>query len=56
MFTAYPQNKPFKESVKLGIRAFVPKVSPNSDIQSTLKASIELIVKDLEAKRKVNEV
>ncbi|MFH0762593.1 MAG: response regulator [Candidatus Omnitrophota bacterium] len=40
MFTAYPNERSIKESEKLGISAYVPKLSAYSDSQDNLKSAI----------------
>jgi DNA-binding NtrC family response regulator len=47
MFTAYPEPKAMVGTEKLGVRAFVPKLSTYSDASSNLKAALDLIAKEL---------
>lgn len=46
MFTAFP-DKAIKGAEKLGVEAFVPKLSEYADSTASLKASLELIIKQL---------
>ncbi|MBM3248606.1 MAG: response regulator [Candidatus Omnitrophica bacterium] len=46
MFTAYPEPKAMAGTEKLGVKAFVPKLSTYSDASSNLKAALDLIVKE----------
>ncbi|MFA5008472.1 MAG: response regulator [Candidatus Omnitrophota bacterium] len=43
MFTAYPTQDVMKDAEKLGINAFIPKLSANSDSLKSLKAVLDLI-------------
>ena len=45
MFTAHPDIKVIKGTEKLGISAFIPKLSTFSDVSASLKATIEMIRK-----------
>jgi len=45
MFTAHPDIKVIKGTEKLGVSAFIPKLSTFSDVQSSLKAVIEMLKK-----------
>lgn len=47
MFTAYPNEKAMDDTERLGISAFIPKMSVYSDAQASLKAAIEMIGKNL---------
>ena len=47
MFTAYPNSKIMKDTEKLDISAFIPKLSAYSDVASSLKAAIEMAGKRL---------
>ncbi|MFA5144308.1 MAG: response regulator [Candidatus Omnitrophota bacterium] len=47
MFTAHPDMKALKGSEKLGISAFIPKLSTYSDVSSALKTTIEMLVKNM---------
>lgn len=42
MFTAYPDMKAIEGAEKLGVTAFIPKLSAYSDAQSALKESIHM--------------
>ncbi|HOX55081.1 MAG: response regulator [Candidatus Omnitrophica bacterium] len=46
MFTAYPEPKAMAGTEKLGVKAFVPKLSTYSDASNNLKAALDLIVRD----------
>ncbi len=48
MFTAYPEMKVIKDTKKLGLDAVVPKYSTYSDVQSALKAAIDMVEKKVE--------
>lgn len=43
MFTAYPTQDVMKDTEKLGINAFIPKLSSNTDTIKSLKAALDLI-------------
>ena len=43
MYTAFPNKDAMKEAEKLGINAFIPKLSAYSDVQSSLKTAIEMV-------------
>jgi len=47
MFTAYPDEKSIVESEKLGISAYIPKLSVYSDSQESLKSAIMLAEKNI---------
>lgn len=47
MFTAHPDTKTMKGTEKLGVSAFIPKLSTFSDVQSSLKAVIEMVEKKI---------
>jgi CheY-like chemotaxis protein len=51
MFTAFP-DKAMKTAKKLGVDAFIPKVSEYGDATTSLKASLELITKKLKNKKR----
>lgn len=51
MFTAYPDAETMKESGKLGISAFIPKLSAYSDLKSSLRAAIYMVEKKLSKKK-----
>ncbi|MFH1791492.1 MAG: response regulator, partial [Candidatus Omnitrophota bacterium] len=42
MLTAYPSSRTMEGAEKLGICAFIPKISPFSDTQEVLKKSIQM--------------
>ncbi|MCK9615369.1 MAG: response regulator [Candidatus Omnitrophica bacterium] len=44
MFTAYPTEDMMKDTEKLGINAFIPKLSSNTDILKSLKAALDMII------------
>lgn len=50
MFTAYPDMKVEKEAEKLGVGAFIPKLSTYQDVQANLKSAIDIVKKKLEKK------
>jgi len=50
MFTAHPNMKVIKGTEKLSISAFIPKLSTYSDVSSSLRSTIEMIVKSLHKK------
>ncbi len=50
MFTAYPEMKVIKDTKKLGMDAVVPKYSTYSDVQSALKAAIDMVEKKIKNK------
>lgn len=50
MFTAYPDVDVMEDVEKLGISAFIPKLSIYSDTLTSLKASLEMIEKKLAKK------
>lgn len=50
MFTAYPDKRSMEGTKKLGISAFIPKLSLYSDAQSSLKSAIDIIEKNLNRK------
>jgi CheY-like chemotaxis protein len=43
MFTAYPTEDVMKDAERLGINAFIPKLSANTDTIKSLKATLDLI-------------
>lgn len=47
MFTAFPDERSIKGTERLGIRAYIPKLSAYSNALSSLKAAIEMTEKDL---------
>ena len=47
MFTAYPNTKTMEDTDKLGIHAFIPKLSAYSEVVPALKSAIEMIEKKL---------
>lgn len=47
MFTAHPDIKVIKGTEKLGVSAFIPKLSTFSDVSASLKATIAMIRKKL---------
>jgi two-component system, response regulator, stage 0 sporulation protein F len=50
MFTAYPNKRSFQESEKLGISAYVPKLSVYSDPHDSLKLALKLAEKSIKKK------
>jgi len=50
MFTAYPDVKVIKGTEKLGVTAFIPKLSAYSNVLVSLKSAINMIEKKLEGK------
>ncbi|MFA6320368.1 MAG: response regulator [Candidatus Omnitrophota bacterium] len=50
MFTAHPNMKVIKGTEKLSISAFIPKLSTYSDVSSSLRSTIEMIIKSLHKK------
>ncbi|MDD5496115.1 MAG: response regulator [Candidatus Omnitrophica bacterium] len=47
VFTAYPVEDTMKEAEKLGVSAFIPKLSSYSDTQAALKSALEMIDKKI---------
>jgi Response regulator containing CheY-like receiver, AAA-type ATPase, and DNA-binding domains len=47
MFTAHPDAQAMAEAEKLGISTFIPKISPYSDAQSSLREALKMIEKKL---------
>ncbi len=47
MFTAYPNTKAMEDTGKLGIQAFIPKLSVYSEVVPALKSAIEMLEKKL---------
>lgn len=47
IFTAYPDEKSIRESEKLGISAYIPKLSVYTDSQDSLKSAIILAEKNI---------
>jgi len=47
MLTAYPQESTQQDAGKLGISAFVPKLSSFQDMHTSLKAVIDMVSKQL---------
>ena len=47
MFTAYPDVKIIKGTEKLGISAFIPKLSIYSNATSSLKTAIEMLARNI---------
>lgn len=50
MFTAHPDIRAIKGTERLGVSAFIPKLSTFSDVSASLKATIEMIRKRLNKK------
>ncbi|MDD5437064.1 MAG: response regulator [Candidatus Omnitrophica bacterium] len=50
MFTAHPNMKALKGTEKLGISAFIPKLSTYSDVSSSLKTTVEMLAKSINKK------
>ena len=50
VFTAYPDTKAIQVAGKLGIAAFIPKLSAHSEVLPLLKAAIDMTVKKLSKK------
>jgi len=50
MFTNYPDMKTMANTKKLGISAFIPKLSVYPDVLTSLKATLEMIEKKLKKK------
>ena len=55
MFTAYPTPKVMKETDKLKISAFVPKLSVTSDTMLLLKSAVDLLERNIEKKRNAGD-
>ena len=51
MFTAYPNPDSMQDADRLGISAYVPKISIYSDTKESLKAAIDMAIKSLERGR-----
>ena len=47
MFTAYPDTKVLKGTESLGISALIPKLSTYSDVQASLKSTIDMLAKNI---------
>ena len=47
MFTAYPEPKAMEGTEKLGVKAFVPKLSSYSDASENLKSALDMIKREL---------
>lgn len=47
MFTAYPEIKAMEWMDELKVSAFIPKLSTYTDVSSSLRAAIEMIVKKM---------
>jgi DNA-binding NtrC family response regulator len=47
MFTAHPNMKAMEATQKLGISAFIPKLSAYSDTQSSLKTALKIAERSL---------
>lgn len=47
MFTAYPDTKVMKGTERLGVSAVIPKLSTYSDVQSSLKATLDMVTKNI---------
>jgi len=47
MFTAYPDDKMMEETEKLGVSAFIPKLSKYVDTQVALKSALSMIEKSV---------
>ncbi len=45
MFTAQPDAKSMKETGKLGVCSYIPKLSVYSDVQSVLKTALDMLRK-----------
>lgn len=45
MFTAYPNTKTMGDTDKLGIQAFIPKLSAYSEVVPALRAAVEMLLK-----------
>jgi len=50
MFTNYPDMKTISDTKRLGISAFIPKLSAYPDVLSSLKATLEMVEKKLKKK------
>jgi len=50
MFTAHPDIKAMKGTKKLGVSAFIPKLSVYAEAQSALKTALDLVEKKLDKK------
>jgi len=49
MLTAYTEEKYIKTAAKLGIKAFVPKISAYADTHAYVKMALEMIARKLKA-------
>lgn len=47
LFTAYPNTKTMEDTDKLGIHAFIPKLSAYSEVVPALKSALEMLEKKL---------
>jgi DNA-binding response OmpR family regulator len=47
MFTAYPSTKVMEDTEKLGIQAFIPKLSAYSEVVPALKSAVEMLRKNI---------
>lgn len=50
MFTAYPDEKSIKSVDKLGISAYIPKLSTYTDVKATLESALDMVAKKLDRK------
>ena len=50
MFTAYPEVGAIKGSEKLGVSAFIPKLSTYSEVPTTLRTTLKMLEKQLSKK------
>ena len=52
MFTAHPNSTSIKGTEEMGVSSFIPKFSAYTDVQASLKAALDLAVKNLIQKEK----
>ena len=51
MFTAYPNINAMKGTDRLGVNAFIPKLSTYSDVSASLKSTLEMVLKKKNVKK-----
>lgn len=51
MFTAYPDSRSIGGAEKLGVTAYIPKLSAYSNVSSLLKTAIEMALKQVEQQK-----
>ena len=51
MFTAYPDSRSIDGAEKLGVTAYIPKLSAYSNVSSLLKTAIDMALKQVEQQK-----